>query len=57
MSDNIAKKLAAQLVVCEDEKKALHAEIERLKAQMAEMERRHKIALDKAYENGLRDAR
>jgi dynactin complex subunit len=57
VSDNIAEKLAAQLVVCEDEKKALRAEIERLKAQMAEMERRHKIALDKAYENGLRDAR
>ncbi len=60
MSD-IAEKLAAQLLVCQDEREMLRSEIgrmktqlERLRAQLIELERKQKVALDNAYAEGYR---
>ncbi len=42
---------------CYRENKALQQEIERLKTEMTEIQRKQKIALDNAYENGYEAGR
>jgi hypothetical protein len=46
------EQLAAKWHDCYEEKQALFRIIERLEAQIDEMSRKHKIALDNAYEEG-----
>ena len=51
MGDSM-RKLTNQLSDCQDERKKQHDTIERLREQLAEIERRHKTALDNAHEAG-----
>ena len=52
--NNTMHKLATQLLDCQDDQKKQHDTIERLREQLAEIERRHKTALNNAHEAGYR---
>jgi len=54
---NTLDHLQRKWTACYQEKQALQREIEWLKGELAEFERKKKIALDNAYENGYEAGR
>lgn len=52
MKTDVVDHLQRQWMACDKEKQALLRENERLKAELTEVQRKQKIALDNAYADG-----